>query len=238
MISNNLSLSWSPPSFYSDDIPQGIITIYHVIVQNKDSYVLLNINTTDTFYNSGFSSNLTVCDIYTATVTVFIQQYTSISVSSTKEYTESWLITYYQILWLYSNIDYTVKIQNYTVIFYETENDFATLFKIKVLTVFYFDNKFIWKQIVILCKVNGTPRLCNSLLFGTTEYNNIVTTYHLQYIGNTTNNDDVIICYNITGLDPFNNYNFTVYITDSFNNSKDQNRITISELKNTLHYCI
>ena len=79
-------------------------------------------------------------------------------------------------------------------------------------------------------KVTGTPRLCNSLLFGTTEYNNIVTTYHLQYIGNTTNNDDVIISYNITGLDPFNNYNFTVYITDYFNNTKDQDLIIFSEL--------
>ena len=59
-----------------------------------------------------------------------------------------------------------------------------------------------------------------------------MTTYHLQYIGNTTNNDDVIICYNITGLDPFNNYNFTVYITDSFNNTKDQDHIIFSELTN------
>ena len=81
-------------------------------------------------------------------------------------------------------------------------------------------------------KVNGTPRLCNSLLFGTTECNNIVTTYHLQYIGHTTNNDDVIICYNITGLDPFNNYTFTVNITDSYNNTKDQDHTIFSELTN------
>ena len=63
-----------------------------------------------------------------------------------------------------------------------------------------------------------------------------MTTYHLQYIGNTTNNDDVIICYNITGLDPFNNYNFTVYITDSFNNTKDQDHIVFSELINLSSY--
>ena len=83
-------------------------------------------------------------------------------------------------------------------------------------------------------KVNGTPRLCNSLLFGTTEYNNIVTTYHLQYIGNTTTNDDVIISYNITGLNPFNSYTFTVYITDSLSNTKDQHQIRISEYTRTL----
>ena len=70
------------------------------------------------------------------------------------------------------------------------------------------------------------------MLFGTSEYNNIVTTYHLQYIGNTTNNNDVIICYNITSLDPFNNYTFTVYITDSLSNTKDQDHIIFSELTN------
>ena len=50
-----------------------------------------------------------------------------------------------------------------------------------------------------------------------------------QYIGNTTTNDDVIICYNITDLDPLNNYTFTVYIKDTFNNTKDQDRILFSE---------
>ena len=89
----------------------------------------------------------------------------------------------------------------------------------------------------ILYKVNATPRLCNSLLFGITEYNNIVTIYHLQYIENTTNNDDVIIRYNITDLDPFNNYTFTVYITDSFNKIKGQYQIRISKLTKTLDQC-
>ena len=90
---------WSPPSFYSDDIPQGSITTYHVYVKSKDGSVLININTTDTFYNNGCSSNLSVCDIYIFTVTAFIQQYTSIGVSSIREYAESWLICikYYQI---------------------------------------------------------------------------------------------------------------------------------------------
>ena len=86
LIENNLSITWSPPSFYSDDIPQGSITTYHVIVQNKDGSTLVNTNTTDTFYNNGFSNNLSVCDIYTVIVTAFIEQYTSIDVSSTREY--------------------------------------------------------------------------------------------------------------------------------------------------------
>ena len=85
----NLALTWSPPSFYSNDISQGSITTYHVIVRNKNGIVLVNINTTDTFYNNGFSNDFTVCGIYTVIVTAFTQQYTSIDVSSTKEYSGS-----------------------------------------------------------------------------------------------------------------------------------------------------
>ena len=47
-------------------------------------------NTTDTFY--GLSNNFTICDIYTVIVTAFIEQYTSIDVSSTREYSGSKLI--------------------------------------------------------------------------------------------------------------------------------------------------
>ena len=91
MSDDNLSVIWSPPSFYSEDIPQGIITTYHVIVKNKDGFVIVNINTTDTFYNNGFSNNFTVCDIYTVIVTAFTEQYKSIVVSSTREYFGSML---------------------------------------------------------------------------------------------------------------------------------------------------
>ena len=91
MSDDNLSITWSPPSFYSIDIPQGIIATYHVIVKNKDGFVIVNINTTDTFYNNGFSNNLTVCDIYTVIVTAFTEQYKSIDVSSTREYSRSML---------------------------------------------------------------------------------------------------------------------------------------------------
>ena len=89
LIVSNLSITWSPPSFYSDDIPQWSITTYHVIVQNKDGSMLVNTNTTYTFYNNGYSNNFTVCNIYTVIVTAFIEQYTSIGVSSTIEYSGS-----------------------------------------------------------------------------------------------------------------------------------------------------
>ena len=89
------SLLWFPPSFYSRDIPQGSITTYHVYVKNQDGSVIVDDNTTDTFYE--LPNKFTVCDIYTANITAFIEQYTSINVSSTKEYSGSKLTTYYQI---------------------------------------------------------------------------------------------------------------------------------------------
>ena len=85
---NSLSITWSPPSFYSDDIPQWSITTYHVCVKSKDGTMLVNTNTTDTFYN-GFSNNFTICNIYIVIVTALIEQYTSIDVISTREYSGS-----------------------------------------------------------------------------------------------------------------------------------------------------
>ena len=89
MIINGLSITWSPPSFYSNDIPQWSITTYHVIVKSKHGFILVNTNTTDTFYNNGFSSNFNICGIYTVIITAFTEQYTSIDVRSTKEYSGS-----------------------------------------------------------------------------------------------------------------------------------------------------
>ena len=42
-----------------------------VIVQNNDGSMLVNTNTTDTFYNE-FCNNFTICGIYTVIVTAFI----------------------------------------------------------------------------------------------------------------------------------------------------------------------
>ena len=86
-LNNNPSLTWSPPSFYSDDIPQGSITTYHVYVKTQDGSVIADDNTTDIFYE--LSNKFIVCDVYTASVTAFIEQYTSNEVTSTKEYSGS-----------------------------------------------------------------------------------------------------------------------------------------------------
>ena len=83
----NVSLIWSPPSFYSDDILQDSITTYHVYIKSKDGSIIVDDTTTDTFYQ--LPSNITVCDIYTASVTAFIEQYSSLVTTITEQYTGS-----------------------------------------------------------------------------------------------------------------------------------------------------
>ena len=53
----------------------------------------MNVNTTDSFHQ--LPNKLKVCHIYTANITAFIEQYTSINVSATKEYSGSKLTIYY-----------------------------------------------------------------------------------------------------------------------------------------------
>ena len=80
--SNNPYITWSPPSFYSEDIPHGSITTYHVYVKNVNYSVVADVNTTDTFYQ--LPSNLTICDSYNASVTAFTEQYSSLVKTATK----------------------------------------------------------------------------------------------------------------------------------------------------------
>ena len=80
---DNPSLNWSPPSFYSDDIPQGSVTTYDVYVESEDRSVIADVLTTDTFYQ--LPNNLTDCYIYTASVRAIIQQYSSPANSITEQ---------------------------------------------------------------------------------------------------------------------------------------------------------
>ena len=85
---NNPIITWSPPSFYSNDIPQGITTTYHVIVLSQDGSVILDINTTNTFYQlpSNLADN---CNSYNVSVIAFIQQYSSPATNIIKQNTGS-----------------------------------------------------------------------------------------------------------------------------------------------------
>ena len=110
--SEKVSLTWSPPSFYSDDIPQGISTTHHVIVESKNGSVIVDVNTTDTLYQ--LPSNITVCDIYTASVTAFIEQYSSLATTITEQYTGSKIITIIHLMNCYIS-DYTVDILDHVM---------------------------------------------------------------------------------------------------------------------------
>ena len=91
---NNTLIIWSPPSFYSDDIPQGSITIYHVYVKSQDDSVIVDDNTTDTFYE--LPSNLNVdCNSYNVSVKAYVEQYSSLATNITKENIDLCKITLY-----------------------------------------------------------------------------------------------------------------------------------------------
>ena len=118
-ITNNLSrLTWSPPSFYSNDIPQGTITTYHVYVKSQDGSMIADDNTTDTFYQ--LPSNLTVCDIYTANIKSFTSQYSSLVATTTEQYTGSKIITIIHLIYCYIS-DYTIDILDHVVKFNSTK---------------------------------------------------------------------------------------------------------------------
>ena len=57
---------------------------------NQDVSVIADNNTTDTFYQ--LPSIITVCDIYTASVMAFIEQYSSLVTTITEQYTGSKII--------------------------------------------------------------------------------------------------------------------------------------------------
>ena len=80
---NNLSITWSPLSFYSNNILQGSIPTYHVYVKSQDGLILVNTNTTDAFYK--LPNTFSDCGYYTASVTAFIEQYRSLVSTTTKE---------------------------------------------------------------------------------------------------------------------------------------------------------
>ena len=74
-------LKWSPPSFSSEKAPLS----YHIYIENQHGQLLYNDITEDTSYEL---YNLTVCDIYTATVIAHSGEYSSSNVTINKEYNE------------------------------------------------------------------------------------------------------------------------------------------------------
>ena len=103
---NNSSITCSSPSFYSDDIPQCSITTYHVIVKSKDGSIIVDVNTTDTFYQLP-SNFIEYCHSYIVSVRAIIEQY-SLFVATTIEQNIGskiiLIIYYYKILLHYQII--------------------------------------------------------------------------------------------------------------------------------------
>ena len=77
--SSSCWLTWSPPLFSSENTP----TSYHIYIENLHDQLLYNDITEDTSYEL---YNLTVCDIYTATVIAHSGGYSSSITSTQDEY--------------------------------------------------------------------------------------------------------------------------------------------------------
>ena len=70
-LNNFLNISWSSPSFYSNDIPQGSDTTYHIQLVGDN---ILTATTTDTFYEF---VNVSLCNTFNVSVTASVSNYTS-----------------------------------------------------------------------------------------------------------------------------------------------------------------
>ena len=74
-------MTWSPPLFSSENIPIS----YHIYIENQHGHLLYNDITEDTSYEL---YNLTICDIYIATVIAHSGGYSSNNVTIKDEYSE------------------------------------------------------------------------------------------------------------------------------------------------------
>ena len=82
-------ISWSPPSFYSNDILQGSDTTYHIQLVGDN---ILTAITTDTFYEF---VNVSLCNTFNVSVTTSVSNYISNSVNVTNDNHSKLLIILY-----------------------------------------------------------------------------------------------------------------------------------------------
>uniref|UniRef100_A0A1X7TLU1 Fibronectin type-III domain-containing protein n=1 Tax=Amphimedon queenslandica TaxID=400682 RepID=A0A1X7TLU1_AMPQE len=72
----SLQVTWSPPVYYSNDIPGGSPVSYQVLVADEDGEILLDTNTNHTNITV---ANVTDCDTFNITVTALVDQYNASS---------------------------------------------------------------------------------------------------------------------------------------------------------------
>ena len=70
-----LLITWSPPVYYSNDIPFGSPYSYQVLVTDEDGDIILDTNTPHTNIEV---ANVTQCDTFNVSVTALLAQYTSV----------------------------------------------------------------------------------------------------------------------------------------------------------------
>ena len=74
---NSLSMTWSPPAYYSDDIPvESEAVSYNVLLTNKTGDIIVDTTTTDTFIEV---DNITDCDTFDVSVAAIKGQYVSLN---------------------------------------------------------------------------------------------------------------------------------------------------------------
>ena len=73
-LSYDLLISWSPPVYHSDDIPDSLNYTYQVIASDEIENRLLINNVSSTFAKV---ANITKCDTIDVTIIAFLDQYTS-----------------------------------------------------------------------------------------------------------------------------------------------------------------
>ena len=71
---NSLNITWSPPVYYSNDIPVDSTVSYNVLLTNKTGDIINDTTTTNTFIEVG---NITDCDTFNVSVTALRGQYVS-----------------------------------------------------------------------------------------------------------------------------------------------------------------
>ena len=74
---NSLLITWSPPVYYSDDVPIDSTVSYHILLTNKAGDIIVD----DTTTNNTFIEvvNITDCDTFNVSVTALRGQYVSIN---------------------------------------------------------------------------------------------------------------------------------------------------------------
>ena len=69
-------MSWSPPVYYSNDVPVGSTVSYNVLLTDTTGDIIVDTTTTDTFIEV---DNITDCDTFDVSITALRGQYVSIN---------------------------------------------------------------------------------------------------------------------------------------------------------------